>query len=245
MPVPTRMLYSPAMARRLLFLVLLLSGPCVFGQKATTTDTIEARFWSGKPTLDARPDKPLWRKARPVIFQHDVNGDPLVNHLTVVRAAWTADELWLLYACSYDTLTIGPDPQTSKETNRLWEVSDVAEVFIAPNPGDILRYKEFQVSPAGQWVDLEIDREAKKYDATWNSGFRSATRIDSARRVWWAEMAIPLRAFGPQPPTPGARWRLNFFRLEQGPPKRSIVWQPTHQPSFHVPQAFGWLAFKK
>jgi hypothetical protein len=58
-------------------------------------------------------------------------------------------------------------------------------------------------------------------------------------------MVIPLKAFGAPNPQPGTRWRLNFFRMEQGPPKRSVVWQPTHQRNFHVPAFFGWLEFKK
>lgn len=223
--------------------VLLLLLPAT----AAGDDTIEARFWIGPTSLDARLDKPMWRKARPVMFQRDWRGDPLVGHETLVRALWTADELWLLFQCGYDNLTISQEPQTAKETDKLWAVSDVAEAFIAPNSGDIMRYKEFQVSPAGQWIDLHIDRDTKNHDAKWDSGFRSAARIDSSRNIWWAEMVIPLNAFGVQPPTPGTRWRLNFFRIEHGPPRRSIAWQPTHttQPNFHVPQAFGWLEFKK
>ncbi len=214
---------------------------------AAAQDNIEARFWNGKTSLDAHLNKPMWKRARPVSFQHDWRGDLLVGHETTVRALWTATDLWLLFGCTYDNLTISPEPQTAKETDRLWAVSDVAEAFIAPNPGDIMRYKEFQVSPAGQWVDLHIDRETNNHDAKWDSGFRTAARIISTSGIWWAEMAIPLKAFGGPLPTVGTRWRLNFFRIEQGPPKRNIAWQPTHtpQPNYHVPQAFGWLEFKK
>lgn len=232
---------------RSLVALLLLGAPFLArAQKEKNVDTIQALFYSGKTALDARPDNPMWKKAKAVKFQHDVNGDPLVDHATTVRALWTAGELWLFYDCSYDNkLTIGPEPQTQKETDKLWEVSDVAEAFIAPNPDDVMHYKEFEVSPAGQWVDLDIDRVNKKHDATWDSGFRSAAYIDSVKKVWYAVMAIPLKAFGPAAPTPGTRWRLNFFRSEKGPPKRSVVWQPTHQTTFHVPQAFGWIEFKK
>lgn len=217
------------------------------GKEKPPKDSIEAPFWKGPTALDARADKPMWRHSRPVVFQHDWRGDPLVGNQTTVRALWTADELWLLFGCGYEALTISPQPQTSRETDRLWAISDVAEAFIAPNPGDILRYKEFQVSPAGEWVDLHIDRETKKHDVKWDSGFRTAARIDAGNQTWWGEMAIPLKAFAVQPPTPGTRWRLNFFRWEHGPPRRAIAWQPTHtpEPNFHLPQVFGWLEFKK
>ena len=174
-----------------LFLLLLLL-PAV---AAAQSDVIEARFWKGSTSVDANPGKPMWRKARPVVFQHDWRGDELVGHRTMVRALWTADALWLLFGCAYDTLTISPDPQPTKETDRLWAISDVAEAFIAPNPADIMRYKEFQVSPAGQWIDLHIDRDTKNHDPAWSSGFRSVARIDAPTNTWWAEMAIPLKAF--------------------------------------------------
>ena len=214
---------------------------------APAQDIIEARFWKKEATLGGRPNKRMWKKARPVVFQHDWRGDPLVGHKTTVRALWTAEELWLLIQCAFDTVTISPNPRTAKETEQLSTISDVVQVFIAPNPGDLLRYKAFQVSPVGQWIDLHVDRETDKYDATWNSGFRSVARIDNSNHMWWTELAIPLKAFGVSPPADGTRWRLNFFRIEHGPPRRSIAWQPTYtsQPNFHVPQVFGWLHFRR
>lgn len=223
------------------FLLLLLPA------LAVAQNIIEARFWDKEAALDGRPDKRMWKKAHAVFFQHDWRGDPLVGHETTVRARWTADTLWLLFQCGFDELTISANPRSSKETERLSAISDVAEVFIAPSPGDVLRYKAFQVSPVGQWVDLHVDRETESHDATWDSGFRSVVHIDSGSSTWWVEMAIPLKAFGVPPPTAGTRWRLNFFRIEHGPPRRAIAWQPTYtsQPNFHVPQTFGWLLFRR
>jgi len=209
------------------------------------TDTVEARFWDGPTSVEPRPDEPMWRKAAPVFFAHDWDGNLSQGHATTVRAVWTLDTLWLLFSCAYEKLTISPHARADTETNRLWEISDVAEAFIAPNPADILHYKEFQVSPAGEWVDLAIDRVNIKHDWTWNSGFRAAARVDAAGATWWALMAIPLGAFGVERPAADVRWRVNFFRMEQGPPQRLIAWQPPHQPNFHTPQAFGWLVFKE
>lgn len=187
----------------------------------------------------------MWKNAMPVFFQHDTNGDPYVGNATTVRAVWTSDTLWLLFSCAFDQLTISPNPRSDIETNRLWTLSDVAEAFIAPVPADVMRYREFEVSPVGEWVDLAIDRANNKYDAAWNSGFRVAARIDSGNQTWWTVMAIPLKAFEVETPAPGVQWRLNFFRTEQGPPKRNLAWQPPHSPNFHTPQAFGALVFRK
>ena len=244
MPIRTVPFLMPGLA---VVLAALLAPALPAQRDPVQTETIQARFWSGPTTLDANPAKPMWRKTRGIAFQHNWRGEPLVGHLTSVQALWTQDELWLLFTCAYDSITISAGAQPVRETDKLWAVSDVAEAFIAPNPGDPMRYKEFQVSPAGQWVDLHIDRETGQHDAGWNSGFRSAARIDSGNQVWFAEMAIPLKSFGVQMPAPGTRWRLNFFRWEHGPPKRNIVWKPTFTSTvdFHVPHAFGWLEFAK
>ena len=214
---------------------------------ASAQDVIQARFWEKEATPGARPDKGMWKKARPVVFQHNWRGEELVGHKTTIRALWTADELWLLFQCDFDSVTIGPNPRTAKETEQLSTTSDVALALIAPDPGDLLRYKTFQVSPVGEWVDVHVDRETNNYDTTWNSGIRSVARIDSAKHTWWAELTIPLKAFEVPPPTDGTRWRLNFFRIEHGPPRRSIAWKPTYtsKPNFHVPQVFGWLLFRQ
>ena len=73
---------------------------------------------------------------------------------------------------SYDELNLKPDPTPSVETPRLWNW-DVAEAFIGSGADRMTRYKEFQVSPQGEWVDLDIDREDPQGQAgmKWNSGY--------------------------------------------------------------------------
>jgi hypothetical protein len=63
-------------------------------------------------------------------------------------------------------------------------------------------------------------------------------RVTIAMRIPWSR-AIPQ-------PQKGERWRVNLFRCVGKDPDRGYVaWQPTMtpQPSFHVPQVFGWLVF--
>ena len=54
----------------------------------------------------------------------------------------------------------------SSETPRLWNW-DVAEAFIGSDFERIGFYKEFQVSPQGEWVDLAIDRDNRRRRAAW------------------------------------------------------------------------------
>jgi hypothetical protein len=132
---------------------------------------------------------------------------------------------------------------TDTETNELWKW-DVAEVFIGSDFRNIRRYKEFEISPQGEWIDLDIDLDTPRHEDgwVWNSGFQAAARIDAAHRVWYAFMRIPYAAVDARPASSGNTLLVNFFRSQGAPPDRkAIVWQPTHRPTFHAPEAFGSL----
>ena len=57
----------------------------------------------------------------------------------------------------------------------------MAEVFIGSDFKNIRRYKEFEISPQGEWVDLDINLDAPRHEDgwVWNSGFQASARIDS------------------------------------------------------------------
>jgi hypothetical protein len=151
--------------------------------------------------------------------------------------------LYFLFICPYEQLNLKPDPKTETETNELWKW-DVAEAFIGSDFKNIRRYKEFEVSPQGEWVDLDIDLDAPHHEDgwTWNSGFQAAARIDQATKTWYAFMRIPYGAVDSRPAAVGNTLRINFFRSQGARPNhKQIVWQPTHRPSFHVPEVFGTI----
>jgi hypothetical protein len=59
-------------------------------------------------------------------------------------------------------------------------------------------------------------------------------------------MRIPWKPLG-RTPRAGERWRANLFRcVGAGDARGYVAWQPTHtpEPSFHVPEKFGWIRFK-
>jgi hypothetical protein len=120
----------------------------------------------------------------------------------------------------------------------------VAEAFIGSNFQDIKRYAEFQVSPHGEWVDLDIDRnpDPPNHNWLWNSGFEVKARINEKEKVWYGEMRIPMDKIDKRTPRVGQDLRINFFRFQGPPPDRKrIAWQPTHADNYHVPEAFGLL----
>jgi hypothetical protein len=133
------------------------------------------------------------------------------------------------------------------ETFGLWNW-DVAELFISSDFQNIRRYKEFEVSPQREWIDLDINLDLPDHTVgwTWNSGFQVAARIDPKTKIWYGSMRIPLAALDSRPPVPGRIFRANLFRC-QGPPDRRkfIAWMAPMSESFHVPEKFGLLTLVK
>ncbi|MGH9661409.1 MAG: carbohydrate-binding family 9-like protein [Bryobacteraceae bacterium] len=193
--------------------------------------------------LTADPASRNWKDAPAVVAENGPRGEPVPGHRTEIRSRWSRRYLYFLFTCPYETLNLKPDPSTATETNRLW-TWDVAEVFVGADFQNIRRYKEFQVSPQGEWVDLDIDRDRPQPEGgwRWNSGFTVKARIDSEKKIWYGEMRIPLDTIDSRPPKKGLEMRVNLYRI-QGPAgaKRNIAWQPTGAPSYHVPEAFGLL----
>lgn len=196
--------------------------------------------------LTADPSSAEWKAAPAIQADNDTMGQPVPHHATEIRSRWTHDNLYLLFVCHFDALYLKPKPVTASETNHLWDW-DVAEAFIGSDLKNIYRYKEFEISPRGEWVDLDIDRKHELPEGgwRWNSGFTSKTRIDEGKKIWYGEMKIPFKSIAEQPPAAGQRFRINFYRMQGPPPgRRMIAWQPTHTDSYHVPEAFGMLELK-
>jgi len=192
---------------------------------------------------DPDPDSAFWKPVTGVIADRDQNGNPVPGHRTEIRSRWTDQNLYLLFICPYEQLYLRPNGDTTKETFGLWDW-DVAEAFLGTDFQNIRRYREFEVSPRGEWVDLDIDLNKPHHEEgwTWNSGFQVRTRIDPDKRIWYAVMRIPWNAFMTAAPAPGQELRANFYRAQGAPPSRkTICWRPTHTATFHTPEAFGTL----
>jgi hypothetical protein len=186
---------------------------------------------------------PFWRAAPPVYAEVDAHGKPVPAYRTEVRSRWTKENLYLLYICPYEKLNLKSNPDTVAETNELWNW-DVAELFIGSDFKNIKRYKEFEVSPQGEWIDLNINLDLPHHEDgwTWNSEFQVAARIDRKAKVWYATMRIPFSSIDQRKPVDGEVFRANLFR-SQGPPGRqqSIAWRAPMSNTFHTPERFGQL----
>ncbi|HLJ46526.1 MAG TPA: carbohydrate-binding family 9-like protein [Bryobacteraceae bacterium] len=193
--------------------------------------------------LTADPQSPFWRDVPPTVAINDQMGKVTPGHRTEIRTRWTEKNLYVLFVCPYSELYSKPNPVVDRETNHLWDW-DTAEVFVGWDFKNTHRYKEFEVSPHGEWVDLDIDIDhpLPEQGWRWNSGFQSKARIDARAKVWYAEMQIPWKSIDERPVRAGNELRINFYRLQgPGPDRKRIAWQPTNARNFHVPEAFGIL----
>ena len=222
--------------------------PVVGPPGATAEQGVFPSFFASKDfKLTADPRAPQWKSITGVFAERDQFGNLVPNHRTEIRSRWTRQHLYLLYICPYEELYLKPNPSTTTETNKLWEY-DVAEAFIGSDFQNIRRYKEFEVSPQGEWVDLDIDRDQPKPEGgwLWNSGFRVKARIDEKAKIWYAEMQIPFASIDSRTPREGLELRINLYRAQGRPPNRKFIcWQPTRNRSFHTPEAFGRLVLKR
>jgi alpha-galactosidase len=190
------------------------------------------------------PSQAAWNSAPSIQFDRDwqgENADP--QRATEVRLLWTPETLYIRFRCQYRIITVFADSRADGWRYELWD-RDVAETFLQPDSSDPLIYKEFEVSPNGQWIDLAV---AHGKIEELHSGLRRRVVMDEKARIWTAEMALPMKSLTAHF-DPKDVWRANFFRIEgEKEPRFYSAWSPTHspKPNFHVASAFGTLTFRE
>ena len=217
------------------------------GAQSAHSEALRSLYSAHDASLDTNPRSRFWREAKPVYIGVDANGKPQPRYRSAVRSRWTSESLYVFFECPYEELYLKPAPDTVTETNELWKW-DVAEIFIGSDFQNIRRYKEFEVSPQGEWIDLDIDLALPHHEVgwTWNSGFKVAARIDHKTKIWYGTMRIPFSALDQRTPATGNTFRVNLFR-SQGPPERqhSLAWKAPMTETFHTPERFGDLELVK
>jgi hypothetical protein len=204
--------------------------------------TAMAKQFVGRNDADGFPEGAAWENAPAIRFDRDwqgKNADP--KRETEVRVLWTRDVLYLRFLAHYRGITVFANAEPDGRRDHLWD-RDVAEVFLQPPGFDERHYKEFEVSPNGFWIDLDI---AAGKGSDLRSGLRRRVKIDEQNNIWIAELALPMKSLTTKF-DPAAPWRVNFYRVEgASEPRFYSAWQPTRTPApnFHVPECFGKLIF--
>lgn len=227
----------------------------VHGQAPCTTTlptaSLSIPHAAGNPALRLDPSAPIWRTASRVSIDKDCSR--MIDYPEIrseVRGFWTDTDLYLLFRCPYKELNLFLPPANDKPRMKLWD-RDVVEIFLGDDWKNIRHYREFEIAPTGDWIDLAIDLDHDNYDHEWRSGWKTAARIDESARVWYAAARIPLSAVSSAKVSTGTRWRMNLYRIEGlGPDSQRhfLCWQPTcvqNRDPNHVPEHFGTLVFEK
>jgi len=229
-------------------LIVQAQQPCVVTQRTATFST---RRVEGRPELSLDPEAAVWKNAAAETMSKDCSRQidyPNLN--SEVRAFWTDTDLYLLFRCPYTVLNLFLPANHATPRVGLWD-RDVVEMFLGDDWTNIRHYREFEIAPTGDWIDLAIDLDRKSYDHGWRSGWQTMARIDEQHKIWYAAARIPLSAVSGNPVREGTKWRMNLYRIEGlGPDaqRRFLCWQPTcvqNRDPNHVPEHFGTLIFGK
>jgi hypothetical protein len=200
--------------------------------------------------LDTDPKSKTWSKSKTVWMVKDCSKTlDYPNLKTEIRGFWSDTDLYLLFICPYETLNLFLPPEPNKARQGLWD-RDVVEMFLGDDWKNIRHYREFEIAPTDDWIDLAIDLDHGD-NRGWRSGWHTTARIDEKARVWYAAAQIPLKSVSESAVKAGTRWRMNLYRIDgQGadPQRHFLCWQPTcvvHRDPNHVPENFGTLIFTK
>ena len=234
----------------LLFVVSAMAAeqPCTV---ASPTATFTVPHVTHAPELNTDPHSATWSHAASTWIEKDCTHNIDYQKLkSEVRGFWTESDLYLLFICPYTKLNLWLPADNSKDRDKLWD-RDVVEFFLGDDWKDIKHYREFEIAPTGDWIDLAIDLNKNSYDPKWQSGWKPEGRIDEKNHVWYAAARVPLKSVSADSVKAGTKWRANVYRIEGlGPDaqRHFLCWQPTcvvNRDPNHVPEHFGTLVFSK
>jgi Carbohydrate family 9 binding domain-like len=222
--------------------------PCI---AAAPFATFTIRHVAGNPELTSDPDSGVWKSAASASMDKDCSRQisyPKIK--TEIRAFWTDRDIYFLFRCPYTVLNLFLPANNSAPHVGLWD-RDVVEMFLGDDWTNIRHYREFEMAPTGDWIDLAIDLDRKSYDHSWRSGWQTMARTDEQRKIWYAAARIPLSAISSTRVGEGTKWRMNLYRIEglgPDPQRHFLCWQPTcvqNRDPNHVPEHFGTLIFSR
>ncbi len=211
---------------------------------AETDDEVFLSHYSRKEVeMTANPDSRFWKNIEPINIDKSILGAPADNLKSEARSRWTDNHLYFLFSGPFEEQVLKPDPDTINETFRLWQWDDF-ELYIGADFENTNLYREFEVSPQGEFLDLNINSEipnpGHNDERLWDSGFKVKARVDKENKMWYAELKIPVDSFDNRKPETGNKYRVNIYRL-QGPQddRDFLAWKPTMVWNPHHPEVFG------
>ncbi|SFN73716.1 Carbohydrate family 9 binding domain-like [Chitinophaga sp. YR627] len=223
--------------------------------------------------IDGAGNEDAWSKAVWSDDFTDIEGDkqPAPAMRTRLKMLWDQENLYILAELEDQHIWA-----TLHQHDTIIFQDNDFEVFVDPD-GDGEKYFEIEINAHNTVMDLFMNKPYRVGgDAlmTWDTrGIQTAVQIDGTLnnsadkdRKWTVEMAIPFSAFAffneGLTPKDGARWRINFSRVEwdtdivkgqyvkrKDPktgkplPEHNWVWSPQGIINMHAPEKWGYLNF--
>lgn len=172
---------------------------------------------------------------------------------TCIRLLFDNENLYVAFECDepdaekFDVAFAGHD-------GPIWN-SECVEIFL-DTEATKTQYQHFIAAPrAGAYYDARrgyitdplnplMDREDTGWDPSWHYAFK----MDTAKKRWTLEAAIPFKSLDIAAPGPGTQWRANFGRERYAGRKSPMLylWAPNELGTgFCEPLCFGEIRFEQ
>ena len=157
---------------------LFAQEPC---RVASPTATFSIPYAKTEDRLDTDPTSSFWSKASSAWILKDCSRELDYPELrTEVRGLWTDTHLYFLFACPYRKLNVFLPAQNDRPRTKLWD-RDVVEMFLGDDWKNIRHYREFEIAPTGDWIDLAINLDSKSSTSVGDPAGRCGRRSTSRR----------------------------------------------------------------
>jgi photosystem II stability/assembly factor-like uncharacterized protein len=203
---------------------------------------IEARHTAEILRIDGELDEPVWKKAAPLTLGDATGKPPPNDRQTAVRLAWNQVYLYLAVTVRTTHGRTGPPRQYEPRGGHLDQDWPRIECFFDIDR-DAATWFRVAVDEIGNWLHASTD------DLSWSlplqaGAFSGAWQymIQHDEHGWRLEMAVPMGAILPRPPTAGQVWAIQVVRRPgSDEPQVTTQWlaaQPGEQPA---PEHFALL----
>jgi hypothetical protein len=187
-----------------------------------------------------------WEELPPLSPFIIANGSAPAQQQTVVHIGYDDANFYVRYDCD-DTDIWG---KSTARDSAIYD-EEVVELFIAPGDAHPTYYYEFEVSPLGTLLDLDVhspnlERSTLQGNFAWNCpGLQWSAERNDAAHHWRAYLVVPWHSIGATGTTLPPTWRANFYRIDRprGHAPEFSCWSPTmSEPAdYHRPAYFGHL----
>ncbi|MEN6520246.1 MAG: family 10 glycosylhydrolase [Armatimonadota bacterium] len=206
--------------------------PIVIPETVLPLPAVDVKRAGIPPVIDGKLNDRIWTSAAKIEIAHTDMGKPAPVS-TVVRLAYDDTSLYIAYSADEPMAKNIKATVTKRDGPVFYD--DSLEMFIDPWNK---RRDYYQLS--ANTLDAEFDARVN------NSSINLDWQVKTAKNEtgWTAEVVIPFKTFGVEPPKPGDVWNANLGRNRwvTGEPQY-LIWSVPYG-SFHRPERFGIIRFK-